>query len=155
MSSPFDSSGQLALFALGQTGFFARFNLAVLVNVALQGLKILVVEVGYVGSVFENFCHFSILKRDIVEVYRLVAYIFDNNVFFALLFFIFFGSLFSLCVSRLGNASRIIRSCWRSARTAQERNIVGHNFDLAALLAILFPRAALQTATNQRCPAFG
>jgi hypothetical protein len=51
-----------------------------LVNVALQGLKILVVKKRYVRPVFKNFRHLFSLKWDIVEVNRLVADIFDYHV---------------------------------------------------------------------------
>lgn len=54
-----DGLGQLALLAFGQAGFLARFNLPVLVDVALQRLEIFVVEIGYVCSVLKNLCHTS------------------------------------------------------------------------------------------------
>jgi hypothetical protein len=53
----FDCAGQLALFAFRQTGLFACLNLAVLVNVALQGLKILIVKIRYVCSMLKYLCH--------------------------------------------------------------------------------------------------
>ena len=66
MPGALDGAGQLALFALGQAGALARFYLAVLVNVALQGFKILVVKIGYVGPVFKYLCQLFSLERDVV-----------------------------------------------------------------------------------------
>lgn len=53
----FDSNCQVALLALCQAGFFTRFDLAVLVDVALQGFEIFVVKICNVCAVFENLCH--------------------------------------------------------------------------------------------------
>jgi len=50
-------SGQLSLLALGQSGLFTRLYLPVLVDVALQGLKILVVKKRYVCLVFKYLSH--------------------------------------------------------------------------------------------------
>ena len=74
MTSPFDGSGQLALFRFGQASLFTGFNLTVLVDVALEGFEILVIEVGYVSLVLEYFCHYlSFLKWYVVEIDRLIT----------------------------------------------------------------------------------
>ena len=46
MSSALDSYRQVALLALGQAGFFAALDAAVLVNIALQRFKVFVVKNG-------------------------------------------------------------------------------------------------------------
>jgi hypothetical protein len=58
MPGALDGPGQLALFALGQAGALARLDLSILVDVALQGLKVLVVKKRYVCPVFKNLCHY-------------------------------------------------------------------------------------------------
>jgi len=75
-----DSPGQLALFTFGQAGALARFNLAVLVDVALQGLKILVVKKRYVSPVFEYLCHYFSLEWDVVEIDRFIAELSDTRL---------------------------------------------------------------------------
>src|SRR5256885_9223711 len=47
MPRPLDSDAQTALLAFGEARLLASFNLPVDVDVALQGLEILVVEKGY------------------------------------------------------------------------------------------------------------
>ena len=81
MPGAFDGASQLALLALGQAGFLAGFYLSVLVHIALQGLEILVVKKGYVGPVLKYLCHSFSLKGDVIEVDRLVADVFDHNIF--------------------------------------------------------------------------
>ena len=74
MASAFDGASQLALFALGQAGLFARFYLPVLVDVALQGLKILVVKVSYVSPVFKNLRHKNPPSSDLGYRLEVVGY---------------------------------------------------------------------------------
>ncbi len=59
MARALNRARQLPLLALGQTGLFARFDLAVLVDVALQGLEILVVKKCYVCPVLKNLSHLT------------------------------------------------------------------------------------------------
>ena len=57
MTGALDSTCQLALLHFGQAGLLARLDLAILIYVALQGLKILVVKKRHVSAVFKNLCH--------------------------------------------------------------------------------------------------
>ena len=57
MAGALDGAGQLTLLAFGKSGLFSLFNLSVLVYVALQGLKVLVVKESYVGLMLEYLCH--------------------------------------------------------------------------------------------------
>ena len=57
MTSTLDSGTETALLAFGQTSLLAGFDLAVYVYVALQSLKVFVVEVRNIGLVLENFSH--------------------------------------------------------------------------------------------------
>lgn len=63
MPSPLNSHTQTPLLTLGQTALFATFDLSVLVDVALQGLKVLVVKKCYVSPVLKNLCHYFLERR--------------------------------------------------------------------------------------------
>ena len=60
MARALDCTSQLALLTLGQAGSLARLNLSVLIDIALQGFEVLVVKIGYVGSMFKNLRQFTI-----------------------------------------------------------------------------------------------
>jgi hypothetical protein len=57
VAGAFNRFGQLPLFTFAQTGSLAGFDLSVLIDVALQGLKILVVKKRYVSPVFKYLSH--------------------------------------------------------------------------------------------------
>ena len=63
MTGSLDGYRQTALFMLLKPCFFALFNLPKLVNIALQGLKVLVVKICYVCPVFKNLRHNNLEQR--------------------------------------------------------------------------------------------
>jgi hypothetical protein len=82
MSSPLDSHCQTALLTLGQTSLLASFDLPVLVYIALQGLKVLVVKKRYVCSVFKYLCHLILLKKlflILIDVYTASEFLYTNG----------------------------------------------------------------------------
>src|SRR5438045_2605042 len=97
-----------------------------------------------------GFHHLS-LKRNVIQVNRFVADVFDNNIIF-----FFLGGTFLGCWTVIG-ACWFVRTggrCSTTTRTTQEGNVLGGHFDFVALLAILFPAAALQSAANKCRSAF-
>lgn len=58
MTSPLDSGAQTALLTLFQTSLLARLDLTKLIDVALQGLEVLVIKIRYIRAVLKNLCHY-------------------------------------------------------------------------------------------------
>ena len=87
------------------------------------------------------------LEWDIVEVDRFVADVFDNVIFFL-------GRLRTESGS-LGWSGFSAAAAFAGTAAVEERYVISQHFHLAALLAFLLPRAALQPALDERPAALG
>ena len=57
MPSTFYGYTQASLFVFFDASFLTTLDLAVLINVSLQGFEVLVVKIRYICSVLKNLCH--------------------------------------------------------------------------------------------------
>ncbi len=65
MSCTLDSFCKLSLLTFSQTSLLTSFDLTILIHISLQGLKVLVVKIWNVCSVFKNLCHLSVTETNL------------------------------------------------------------------------------------------